>query len=112
MGFMLGQSVLCIFYHSVMSFSPDLIVGIVGMALILLAFLFNQVNIWKNDDIVYDIANFLGSAGLVYYAWIGHAIPFIVLNTVWAFFSLRDIFIDMGDLYQGRKKFYFYHFSR
>ncbi len=101
-----------LFFLFAMNISVDLVIGIVGMALILLAFLLNQINTWRNDDLVYDIANFLGSSGLVYYAWVGHAIPFIILNTVWAFFSLRDIFVDMSDLYKGRKKFHFYHFSR
>lgn len=94
-----------------MGITTDLLIGIIGMALILLAFLLNQVNLWKNDDLLYDVTNFVGSAGLVYYAWIGNAIPFIVLNVVWAFFSLRDIFIDVEDLRKGKKKFHFYHLS-
>jgi uncharacterized membrane protein YdcZ (DUF606 family) len=89
-----------------------LFAGIAGMILILLAFILNQISIWKNDDIIYDAVNFVGSVALVYYAWIGEAWPFLILNTVWAFFSLRDVFLDYDDIRSGKKKFYWYHLSR
>jgi hypothetical protein len=95
-----------------MDIQMDLMIGIGGMALILLAFLFNQVNLWKNDDLVYDMTNFLGSVALIYYAWVGNVIPFIILNVVWAFFSLKDVFFDVNEIRKGKKKFHFYHLSK
>lgn len=94
-----------------MELAPDLLIGIIGMALILIAFLLNQMSLWKNDDFLYDVTNFVGSVALAYYAWIGNVIPFIVLNVVWALFSLRDMFFDMYEMKKGKKKFYFYHLS-
>ena len=95
-----------------MDIQMDLMIGIGGMALILLAFLLNQANRWKNDDLIYDLTNFVGSAALVYYAWMGNAIPFIILNTVWAFFSLKDLVFDVNEIRKGKKKFCFYHLSK
>lgn len=86
--------------------------GIVGAALILFAFLLNQLDLWHNDYLLYDVTNFVGSALLVYYAWDGASYPFLVLNTVWAFFSLKDVIYDIDQLKKGKRKFHFYHFSR
>ncbi len=80
---------------------PYLILGILGMALILLAFFMSQNHRWSSDSMVYDLVNFVGSVLLIVYAIPPRAWPFIVLNGVWALVSLKDIF---GDLKAGRKK--------
>lgn len=72
-----------------------LVLGILGMALILLAFWMNQINKWKNDDLLYDFVNFLGSVLLIIYALPPLAYPFIILNSVWALVSLRDVILDL-----------------
>lgn len=71
------------------------IIGVIGAALILLAFLLEQTNVWENSDLSYDLTNFIGSAFLVVYGFLISAYPFIVLNFVWMIFSLRDVFIDL-----------------
>lgn len=68
-----------------------IIIGIIGAVLVLIAFLMNQTNKWKNDSIKYDLVNFLGSLALVIYAVLTESYPFLVLNSVWAIFSLKDI---------------------
>ncbi len=62
----------------------DFIIGIMGMFLILLAFVldefytrFNQNTVW------YNVLNIIGSGLLVYYAWTLRGWPFLVLNAVW-----------------------------
>jgi len=70
-------------------------IGIIGAALILISFLLEQTNVWKNSDLSYDLTNFIGSAFLVVYGALISAYPFIVLNLVWMIFSLRDVFLDM-----------------
>lgn len=72
-----------------------LIIGISGMVLILLAFFMNQANKWKNDDLIYDLVNLLGSVLLIIYAIPPLSWPFIVLNGVWAMVSLRDVYLDL-----------------
>ena len=37
-----------------------LMIGITGMALVLLAFLMNQMHIWKDTDLISDGTYFLG----------------------------------------------------
>jgi glucose uptake protein GlcU len=77
-----------------------LTLGIIGMALILLGFFMTQSHKWSQDDLKYDLTNFVGSALLVYYGIIGRAWPFVILNGVWGLYSLKDVFVDMK---KGRK---------
>lgn len=72
-----------------------LTIGIIGMVLILWAFLMAQAGKWKNEDLIYDFINFLGSLMLLIYAFAGNAWPFVVLNTIWGGYSLRDVFADL-----------------
>lgn len=72
-----------------------LYLGALGAGLILLAFILGQLHIWKDTYFIYDFINFLGSGLLIYYAWIGSAWPFFILNTVWALLSLRDMINDL-----------------
>lgn len=71
--------------------NTTLIIGVVGASIILIAFLLNQLNIWRNDTFGYDLANLVGSLVLIYYSMLLDSIPFIILNSVWAFFSLKDV---------------------
>lgn len=62
-----------------------------GSCLLLLSFFMEQTHRWKDSDIKYDTVNFCGAVLLVVYAYSGDAYPFLVLNSVWAIISLRDI---------------------
>ena len=70
------------------------IIGAIGAFLLLLAFVLNQLKKWKNDDLIYDLVNLIGGLFLVLYAYLLASWPFLVLNAVWTFVSLRDVFID------------------
>lgn len=67
------------------------LIGFTGAFLVLVGFLLNQINILKNSNIMYDFINFLGSFMLLIYALILQSVPFIIINTVWALFSLKDV---------------------
>jgi len=71
------------------------VVGVVGAGLVLLAFVLEQFHIWRDDELRYDLVNFIGGTLLVIYALLVAAYPFAVLNGVWALVSLRD---TIGDL--------------
>jgi hypothetical protein len=73
----------------------EVIVGTIGAALVLFAFILNQMNIIKNDNILYDFINFVGSLLLVIYAAMTGSIPFIILNSVWGLFSLKDVLFKL-----------------
>ena len=61
-----------------------LVLGIIGMALILLAFVLNETKKSINTDTIeYNLINAVGSLFLLYYAYATNSIPFIVLNAVW-----------------------------
>ena len=70
-----------------------LIVGSIGAAIILAAFVALQLHYMTDEDIRYDMANVLGSVCLVWYAYMGGSWPFFILNTVWGLVSLRDVAI-------------------
>ena len=71
------------------------IIGIIGAGIVLIFFVLEQVNEVNNKNLWYGFGNFFGSVLLIIYAILLSSIPFIVLNTVWAIFSLRDIIVDL-----------------
>lgn len=74
---------------------PPSLLGAFGAALILLAFIFNQLRVWREDYFIYDFANFVGGLMMVVYALLISSFPFAVLNGVWALVSLRDCITDI-----------------
>jgi hypothetical protein len=73
-----------------------IIIGFIGMFLILLAFFMNEIEKWKDDDLIYDAVNFIGSFLMVTYAIAIKSYPFLALNFVWAAISLRDTYKDIN----------------
>lgn len=70
-----------------------LLIGIVGMAGILLGFVMVQTHTWTQDDVVYDLVNGIGSILLVISAVASRAWPFVILNTIWGLYSMRDVLL-------------------
>ncbi len=65
------------------------IIGIIGAALVLVAFFLTNFRNVDEKTKADEICNLLGSLCLIYYAWVGGAWPFFVLNTVWALWSFK-----------------------
>jgi hypothetical protein len=62
----------------------NLIIGIFGMLLILIAFILDEfVDKFNQNTVQYNLTNILGSGLLTYYAFTLNSIPFIILNVVW-----------------------------
>ena len=61
----------------------DLIIGTVGATLVLIAFLLRNNKQYGNGTQIYLLLNFFGAGFLLYYAYIGKAWPFVVLDLVW-----------------------------
>jgi uncharacterized protein with PQ loop repeat len=80
------------------------IIGVSGAAIILVFFLLNQAYKIKNDSLLYDGANFIGGLLLVIYAFLLSSLPFMILNAVWALFSLRDLFREIQRKYNTTPK--------
>jgi len=64
------------------------------MTLILFGFFMTQSHHWSQDDLAYDLTNFIGSSLLIWYGFTGKAWPFVILNTIWAIYSLKDVIQD------------------
>jgi len=77
--------------------TPEIIqiIGSVGAFLILVAFILNQTHKWSPQHFSYDFTNLVGSALLVWYAFLLKSTPFIILNLVWVVVSLRDVIQDL-----------------
>jgi len=71
------------------------IIGSLGALLILIAFIMNQLHKWKEDYLIYDLVNLIGSLLLVIYAIILTSYPFLILNLVWLGLSARDVVVDL-----------------
>lgn len=68
-----------------------LTLGIAGMGMILIGFLLINRHVLTADSLSYDVLNFVGSTLLVISAIPDRAWPFLILNSVFALYSLKDI---------------------
>jgi hypothetical protein len=60
------------------------LIGSVGVALLLAAFLLNLLKMMRADGYPYAGLNFVGAALACYSSWLIAFIPFVVLEGVWA----------------------------
>lgn len=66
-------------------------IGATGAGIILIFFILNEIHKISTDNVWYDLGNFFGSFLLVIYAYLLGSIPFLILNAVWAIFSLKEV---------------------
>lgn len=71
-------------------------IGTLGAFMVLVAFVANQLGKWRDDYLIYDLVNFLGSLLLVTYASLLLSWPFLILNLVWMGLSARDLLTDFS----------------
>lgn len=74
-----------------------LIIGLIGMALILLAFVLNVFKRIDSHSKRYLWMNAFGGAFLVWYAILLASVPFLVLNTVWTAVPLWGLLHHHGE---------------
>ncbi|MEK6959092.1 MAG: hypothetical protein AABW59_03555 [archaeon] len=72
------------------------VIGLGGMAIILVAFMMNEFGKWDAESFAYDMANLVGGLLLAFYAFYINSLPFLFLNAVWAIVAARDVVIDLG----------------
>ncbi len=60
------------------------LIGFIGVALLLAAFLLNVMNPMSADGYPYAGLNFVGAALACYSSWLIAFIPFVILEGVWA----------------------------
>lgn len=71
----------------------NLIIGIIGMILLLLAFALNLLKKVTEHSHSYILLNIFGAGISMYYAYSLNAIPFIILEAVWAFFAIYKLIV-------------------
>ena len=87
--------------------NTTIVIGTSGALIVLIAFILNQIKKWREDYLIYDVFNFVGSLLLVIYAIIFSSYPFLVLNFIWSALSLRDILVDLKRNSKGERKDFF-----
>lgn len=71
-----------------------LFIGVLGMTIILVLFILNELKKLSTESVTYDAANAFGAFLLAYYAFSLRAWPFLVLNMVWGLFSFFEVIRD------------------
>lgn len=64
-----------------------LTIGVIGMILILAAFIGDLFKKITEDTMIYNIMNIVGALALAYYAYTINSVPFLILQLVWAVFA-------------------------
>ncbi len=70
--------------------------GLMGMSLILSAFVMNQIHKLRDDCLEYDGVNAAGSILLVYYAFTIASWPFLLLNLIWFAVSMKGVLLGLN----------------
>ncbi len=64
--------------------SPETMIGSLGVALLLLAFLLNLVRVLTTESYPYTALNFAGAALAGYASYLIGFVPFVILEGTWA----------------------------
>jgi hypothetical protein len=79
-----------------MNFSE--IMGSLGVAILLLAFVLNMLKIIRPESLSYLLLNLIGAGIACFASWLIPYFPFVILEGVWALVSLvslvRQILVD------------------
>ena len=67
------------------------LIGVAGAAILLIAFIANEMKKLTVESFWYDFLNLVGAALLAWYAILLNSIPFLILEGIWALVSLRDV---------------------
>lgn len=70
---------------------PD-IVGMVGVIIILVAYLLLQINTLRIEDILYSLINIIGSLMVLYSLFYNWNLSAVVIEVAWTAISLYGIF--------------------
>jgi len=70
----------------------------------LIAFVGNQYHKLADTSIIYDGLNLASGLGLVFYAYMIGAVPFMITNSVWAVVSGIDVVRYMAGKRRWKKK--------
>ncbi len=69
----------------------NITIGIIGMIFLLIAFALNLFKKVTQDSFIYNIFNIIGAGLLAYYAYALNSIPFLVLESIWIFFTVYKL---------------------
>ena len=65
--------------------------GSFGVAILLIAFVLNLLEIIKTESLSYPLLNFIGAGIACFASWLIPYFPFVILEGVWAIVSLVSL---------------------
>jgi hypothetical protein len=71
--------------------SPPTLIGSVGVALLLLAFVLNLLKVLRADGPPYSLLNFVGAGLAGYASYLIDFMPFVVLEGTWALVAAASL---------------------
>ncbi len=71
-----------------MTFTINDWIGFVGVAILLIAFLFNLLNKIEKSSLIYIVLNIVGAGMACLASWLINYIPFVILEATWAIVSV------------------------
>lgn len=74
-----------------MELDSNLIIAVIGMILVLIAFVLDEFGNVNQNTYIYNILNIFGSGFLAYYAFALNSLPFLILNIVWMSVALYKL---------------------
>lgn len=66
---------------------PDLI-GLLGVAILLIAYVLLQIHIWSAKDVIFSFANAAGSAMILYSLYYDWNLSAFLMETIWVVMSV------------------------
>lgn len=84
-----GRPFYLLLAKQVMSFSE--IMGSLGVAILLLAFVLNMLKIIRTESLPYLLLNTMGAGIACFASYLIPYFPFVILEGVWAFVSLISL---------------------
>lgn len=70
------------------------IIGFIGVTIMLIPYILTLRKIITVDNLLCSVLNFIGSSLCVIYSYNIKAYPFLLIESIWALFSLYEIYND------------------
>ena len=67
------------------------IIATIGVSILLIGFFLQILKVISSQSLIYSLLNLVGSALAGYSSWLIGFMPFVILETVWAFVSLYGV---------------------
>jgi hypothetical protein len=72
-------------------FTTNDLLGFIGVAILLVAYLLHQVNKLSKDGMIYIVMNIVGAGMACFASYLINYVPFIILEATWTVVSIASL---------------------